>query len=155
MINASWIVNPAFFTKTQYTNFFNSPIGTFDVSSTLILENLVLFTPFPIYELSVAGIISVCLIFIISMLAFLKVIRSYNLTGRFMLGMAISYLLLSGLGSLYGKPFNPILSTMIHIFPYINFIATPSTSISYAITLFFDILFGIGIATILSCRKMH
>ncbi len=151
LINASWIINPAFFSKSGYTGYFNEHFSSFDPPASLIVENLFLFAPFPVYLLTNYISLTLIPIFAISLFAIIAIFRRRSINSRLILGLFIAYIILAGLGSMYGKPFNPVFDTILSAFPYIKVINTPSLELYYFVAALFSILFGVGVAII--CNK--
>ena len=150
LLNMSWLLNPLFFTHSQYTTFFASHnILAPSTPPYALLSDVFAFSSFNYYFLPLYMQLLLVVIFLISMGYLFFSVKRKSATSAFVVSLFSGLILLVGLNAAYGTPFFTIKSVISILFPYIGADSIVWVSVlPFAITIF-SILFGMGSVTLL------
>ena len=154
LINASWLLNPLFFSHSQYTSFFAAKnILTPTPSPFAMIADLLGFSSFQYYFLPLYMQILLTVAFIVCAYALFSQIKGGAPKSKFVIAIFFGYLLLMAFNATNGTVFGVIRNEIAHIFPYIGAISIVWSSISSFAATVFAVLFALGVIRII--ERLH
>ena len=150
LINASWLLNPLFFSHSQYTSFFAAKnILTPTPPPFAMIADLLGFSSFQYYFMPLYMQILLIVAFIVSLYAVFYQIKGRSPKSKFVIAIFFGYLLLMAFNATNSTAFGAIRNEIARVFPYIGSVSIVWSSISSFAATTFAVLFALGVIKIM------